>query len=83
MRGSSDDPDDLRVVEGDVVGEEALGEVVSNVGRRRRGVGDLVALAVGHGVVLDDHLQGDHLDHHLVQPKSHGEIAHHSSAHSL
>ena len=83
LRGSSNDPDDLLVVEGDVVGEEALGEVVSNGGRRRGGVGDLVALAVDQGVVLDDHLEGDHLPHHLVQPKSHGEIAHHSSPHSL
>ena len=83
LRGSSNDANDLLVVEGDVVGEEALGEVVSNGGRRRGGVGDLVALAVHQGVVLDDHLEGDHLPHHLVQPKSHGEIAHHSSAHSL
>ena len=75
-------PNDLLVVEADVGGEEALGGLLLRSGRRRGAVANLGALAV-HVDASDGQLEGAHLPHHLVHAKSHWQIAHHPSTHSL
>ena len=75
-------PDDLLVVEADVRGEEALGGLLLSSGRHRGAVADLGSLPV-HVDASDGQLEGAHLPHHLLHAKSHRQIAHHPSTHSL